>query len=414
MLNHINYKSVIKKFRTHNSGQNNQYIPFGENSNAGIFSLYFSSQNFNYLLGKSVYHCRKHGLEFSGEPVEEETADSKIEENIIFSYPVFREKTIERGEIIRRDQAIILLHGLNERSFTKYIPWAYQLWEKLSIPVILFPLAFHINRISPDWARQQGKIYDRRLQISDNEMATRYNAVISDRLEMHPARFFWGTVQSYYDLIDLVMTIRSGSHPHFAENARIDFLGYSAGGYLSLLLLLENKNELFSNSRAVIFGSGVPMRDLNLLSPLILDSSAEDILIDSYLRNIKKFANERMNHWFEEHGIGRWFRAFSGLRTDTEMIEKRMNQIAPRILGICNTNDQVMPLGAVLNTLCGVRRNNSASIIELDLGIHESPFVCPPTDQSLRRAITEPLSDELYGNLFENFISESVRHFSNS
>ena len=66
--------------------------------------------------------------------------DSLITENIRFTYPVI----IPASGYGNR--AIILLHGLNERSWIKYYPWAERLARELKRPVILFPISFHMNR----------------------------------------------------------------------------------------------------------------------------------------------------------------------------------------------------------------------------------------------------------------------------
>lgn len=408
-LDHINYHSVSKAFRRRGVWEDDRPLSMAD-CGLEIYYLPFSSANARHLLGEAAYRCEEHGVEFAGEAGGGEAADSRIPENIDFRYPLLREPAA-RGELIRRDRVTVLLHGLNERSFTKYLPWAYQLMRQTSAPVLLFPLTFHVNRVSPSWARQQQEIYERRSGDPANDGSTRFNAVISDRLERRPERFFWGTVQSYSDLVDLARTIRADGHPHFTRDARIDLLGYSAGGYLSMLLLLADEENLFAESRAVVFGSGVAMRDLNLSSPLILDAAAEDAMMKAYVKNIERFAGPRMTHWFEAHGVGRWFRAFSGVRPDAAAVERRVGEIAPRLLGICNVNDMVMPLGAALNTLQGVRRDNGVRVVELELGAHESPFVCPTLDNSLRRSITEFIDVEAYGGQFGKFVMEVERHF---
>jgi hypothetical protein len=129
------------------------------------------------------------------------------------------------------------------------------------------------------------------------------------------------------------------SHPHFAPNARIDMLGFSAGGYLSLILMLEDPEKLFNDSRGVVFASGVPTRDLHLLSPFILDLAAEVAMMRLYVKNIEGLSSARMRHWFEAHGEGQWLRALAGLRADRRRLEARLKQVGSRLLGITNVND---------------------------------------------------------------------------
>jgi len=81
------------------------------------------------------------------------------------------------------------------------------------VPIILFPLTFHMNRVLPAWGSLQTEIFKRRKPLPDNDSAHRYNAVISEQLGTHPARFFWGAVQTYLDLVDLLREIRAVSTP---------------------------------------------------------------------------------------------------------------------------------------------------------------------------------------------------------
>jgi hypothetical protein len=239
------------------------------------------------------------------------TPDCRIQQNIRFRYPLIRRSA--RLPLHREKRLTILLHGLNERTFFKYLPWAYELCEANDTPVLIFPLALHMNRVLPAWAESQTPICERRRRIPDNHFTHRFNAIISDRLEQRPERFFWGAIQSYLDLVDLARDIRSGRHPHFAQDARIDFDGYSAGSYISFLLLLEDAEGLFTDSRAALFASCVPARDLKLTSPLILNLAAETALMQMFVNSIDR-ANSRMLHWLECHGEARWFRALCGLR----------------------------------------------------------------------------------------------------
>ncbi|HEV7373645.1 MAG TPA: DUF6051 family protein, partial [Pyrinomonadaceae bacterium] len=378
---------------------------------ADIFNLSFTSGNARLLLGQSEYYCEEHGQSFEGEPVRGDVSDCLIEENIRFRYPLVRE--LQTGGAVRRhDRVIIFLHGLNERSFSKYLPWAYHLWERAGVPVLLFPLTFHVNRSLPDWVKQQPQIYERRCLIAGNESMHRFNAVISERLETHPERFFWGAVQSYLDLVDLTREIRSGRHPHFATDARVDVFGFSAGGYLSLLLLLANPEKLFTDSRGVVFASGVPIRDLSLSSSFIMDFAAEAALVKFYVKNIDGQASPRMQHWFEAHDEGKWMKAFSGQRADRTKLEERLKEISPRLLGISNMSDDVIPVGAMLNTLQGLRRDTNVRVAEFELGVHESPFVCADYRQPDRRFVGEFLDEKRYGQAFDDFIEEIALHLN--
>ena len=409
-MQHLDYQRISKAFRHKPEWTDDEPLSF-VNEGADLYNLSFTSANAHHLLGGSHYRFEAHELDFEGEPVDGEVGDGLIEENISFRYPLVREASSGKARP-RHNRVIILLHGLNERSFSKYLPWAYQLWAGIQAPVLLFPLTFHVNRVLPAWAKTQQEIYDRRSRLAGNEGPHRFNAVISDRLAARPERFFWGAVQSYLDLVDLARTIRSGRHPHFARDARIDLFGFSAGGYLSLILMLEDPDELFNDSRGIVFASGVPTRDLNLLSPFILDLDAEVAMMRLYVKNIEGLANSRMQHWLEAHGEGRWIKALSGLRADRALLEARLKEVRSRLLGITNVNDDVMPTGAMLNTLQGLNRDTGVGVAEFEMGVHESPFVCPDHNQPPRRFITEFLDRERYGAVFEKFIEKAVAHLA--
>jgi pimeloyl-ACP methyl ester carboxylesterase len=407
-MQHIDYQRISKAFRHRAEWTDTEPLSFA-NEGADLYNLSFTSTNAKHLLGNSHYRCEAHELDFEGEPVEGEIGDALIDENIRFRYPLVRER--HTGETLHRhDRVLILLHGLNERSFSKYLPWAYQLWAGTGAPVLLFPLTFHVNRVLPAWATTQREIYERRSQLAGNEGAHRFNAVISDRLEARPERFFWGGVQSYLDLVDLARTIRSGNHPHFTPDARIDLFGFSAGGYLTLMLLLEDPEGLFTDSRGIIFASGVPSRDLNLLSPFILDLAAEVAMMKLYVKKVETLSNARMRHWFAAHGEGQWIRALAGLRANRTLLEAKLKTVAARLLGIANINDDVMPTGSILNTLQGQNRDTGVEVAEFAMGVHESPFVCSDHSQPTRRFITEFLDQERYGAVFEKFIERIVAH----
>lgn len=409
-MQHIDYHRISKAFRHRFDWTDAEPISF-DNEGADLYNLAFESQNAQHLLGWDSYRCVEHGVEFTGEPVAGETADRLIEENLRFRYPMVREKRTTEP-LKRHDRVTILLHGLNERSYSKYLPWAYQLWAGTSTPVLLFPLTFHVNRVLPGWAKDQREIYDHRSRQEGNEGSYRFNAVISERLAARPERFFWGAVQSYLDLVDLARSIRSGQHPHFTPDARIDLFGFSAGGYLAMILMMEDPEELFSDSRGIIFASGVPTRDINLLSPFILDLAAEVAMMRLYVKNIDTLANARMRHWFAAHGEGQWMKALSGLRADYRRLELRLKEIAPRLLGITNTNDDVMPMGSMLNSLQGLNRDTGVEVAAFNMGVHESPFVCEHQTDAPRRFITEFLDEPRYGKVFEKFIRRSVAHLS--
>ena len=89
-------------------------------------------------------------------------------------------------------------------------------------------------------------------------------------------------------------------------------------------------------------------------------------------------------------------------------LEARLAGLAPRLLGLANVNDQVIPPGGVLNLLQGLHRDTGVRVEELELGVHEHPFSCDSYGARDRRFVAEFLDEERYGAPFARFI-ESTR-----
>ena len=125
-------------------------------------------------------------------------ADELIMQNDSFVYPVFMPEKPEGKRVI------VMLHGLNERKWDKYLAWAHYLAEKTGKPVILFPTSFHINRSVPDWLNprhmnEQGGIPPAEW-IGDPHFSTYINLALSERLTETPERFFLSGLQTADDL----------------------------------------------------------------------------------------------------------------------------------------------------------------------------------------------------------------------
>jgi hypothetical protein len=408
-MHHPNYQEISRRFRHTKQWSDETALEFpGEN--VDLFHLEFNSSGSHYLLGRDSYRCEEHGLDFPAEPSNHIPYDCDVDNNVSFRYSLVREHQ-PQGVCTRHNRAILLLHGLNERSFTKYISWAYQLWAGTRAPVLLFPLSFHINRVHPSWSSGQQGDYALRIEQPGNQNCHRFNATISDRLGTHPERFFWGAIQSYWDIIELVQSVRAGNHRHLAPDTRFDILAFSAGGFIALDVMLENYKGLFSDSRAVLFATCCALRNANLSSHLIVDQCAEISIMNLFVKHQDKLSNGRLAHWLHEHSEGKWLQSLCGLRPDRKLLEPRLKELAPRLLGIANSNDLVIPAGAMFDALQGLHRETGVRVMELDLGIHENPFSCPGYDERDRSMITEFLDLDRYGKGFEEFINMSVRHF---
>src|SRR5919106_6202023 len=127
-------------------------------------------------------------------------------ENLAFALPLVLPR--RSGPL---ERAIVILHGLNESEYRKFFPWACTL-ASAGFPVVLFPITFLVNRRPRRWmsnAETQRCLRERQA-IPGNTVATRYNTILSERLDRHPERLFLGGRQSYGDLLELVTSLHYG------------------------------------------------------------------------------------------------------------------------------------------------------------------------------------------------------------
>ncbi|MDR1657263.1 MAG: DUF6051 family protein [Deltaproteobacteria bacterium] len=303
------------------------------------------------------------------------TDDDDIEENRRFLYHVLGPEDPAEG-------AIILLHGFNERHWDKYLPMAVRLYELTGRAVVLFPIAFHMNRSPSTWhdARTMQKVSRYRKKLfPDIICSTLSNAAISVRLHADPARFFWSGHQSYEDLVTVAGQIRAGTHPAFKTGASINFFTYSIGTLLGEIIMMTNPEGLFSESKFVTFCGGPVFNRLSPVSKFILDSEANVRLysflvehLDSHRRH-----DQKLDQLLGQTEVGLNFRALLNYRLDLNYREDKFRSLAPRILAVALAQDEVVPPFEVINTLQGSRRNLGVKVEVIDFPYpyrHEDPF----------------------------------------
>lgn len=218
--------------------------------------------------------------------------DDCIDENRRFNYTIF---TPDRTE--KQDKAILLLHGLNERSWDKYLTWAEYLVEHTGRPVILFPIAFHMNRSPLTWNNPRTILpwVDlRKREVGNLTNSTFANVALSYRISKQPLRFYVSGLQSAYNVQQLVSEIKSGQHPLFKAGTSINLFAYSIGAFLSQILLLANTDGMFSDSRLFMFCGGSIFSYMNGNARDILDKEASDRLMSYYINDFMK----------EQRGVG--------------------------------------------------------------------------------------------------------------
>ncbi len=332
-------------------------------------------------------------------------SDRDVPENLRFRYPVF----VPKPATARFDRAIVLLHGLNEKSWSKYLPWAHRLAEQTGRPVILFPIAFHMNRAPRVWSNPREMItvsHERKRLFPGVEASSFVNAALSHRVHFAPHRFLTSGLQSYYDVTDLVRSIKSGTHELFTEGARVDVFGYSIGAMLSQLLLLSDPAGLFADSRAFLFCGGSVMDQTQPVSKAIMDSEAH--------RALHRFSERLLAD--SEPTVPRGVQALQGgvweVETAKSLLltepmravrERAARTVGHRMTALAMMKDRVFPPAGITASW---QTADGTMLMEVDTAdppyeyAHERPF---PTDSEAPSEVDR---------FFTEMISRAAAHFA--
>jgi hypothetical protein len=349
-----------------------------------------------YLLYGGKPCCPIHGCKFPSSllPDQHETdplADALIPENLSFRYFMMT----SRRSLSKPARGVILLfHGLNEKSWQKYLPWALRLHHGTGKPVILFPLAFHMDRAPGEWTdprSMESLSRQRAVRHSTIHAHSLVNAAISHRLEDDPRRFVWSGLQSLYDLFDLSRRIRAGLHAGIVPNPRIDFFAYSIGAFIALIAIMTNPNNIYAASRLFCFCGGCVLNRTRPTSRYIMDSEANIALYAMYVEHLETEirANPRMAHFMSAaHQEGMFFRSLLDLNRMADFRDQRLRELRRRIRALVLQRDAVMPPLEVLYTLQGRHRKIPIRVAQTDFPYpytHENPF---PTNSSYPKQVT--------------------------
>lgn len=304
--------------------------------------------------------------------------DADIVENLRFRYHILMPEGVAKARNV-----IVMFHGFNEKLWHKYLPWAAHLAAGTGQAVILFPIAFHMNRAPTNWSdiRTMNRISKIRRAIHGSIIdSTLSNVAISTRLHYRPERFIWSGLESYYDVMDLVDGIRAGRHDAVEADADINLFSYSVGSFLGQTIMMTNKDGNFSRSKYAIFCGGPVFNRLSPVSRFILDSEASVRLysylvehLDSHMRDNRKL-RDVLDGDLEE---GRNFRSLLSYRGNLAYREDRLREIAGRLYAVALAEDEVVPPYEVVNTLRGSRQDIDIPVEVLDFPYayrHEDPF----------------------------------------
>lgn len=330
----------------------------------------------------TIVNCRfESGFPFPGPVAKQKNSidypdltESWLEQNNSFSYPIIVPRVVNENS-----NAILLLHGLNERSWEKYLVWADYLAEQTKQIVILFPIAFHMNRSPEAWNNARAMSRVAALRKTESADATFVNAALSARIENFPEQFLISGMQSYLDVVRLVKSVKEGNHPLFKKGTSVDIFSYSIGAFLSELLLIDNPENLFPDSKLCLFCGGATFDHINGASRFIMDSRAFQRL--RTLADFKNFA--RLKRFLDVKAFKEFRNSWKTLRFMTFLKEGRtarenaLQKTGERIYAIGLVRDIVVPPQAILLTLKGYQGNLPAKVDIFDFPYpysHENPF----------------------------------------
>ena len=305
--------------------------------------------------------------------VQFKTKEEEINENIRFDYYVVSPDA-DNFSGNRWNSAIFLFHGLNERSWDKYKPWAETLANKLERPVVLFPLSMHINR-SPDlWSdsRAMQKLIDEEYKEKEKaENLTFVNYALSKRLQADPYRFYLSGRETIYNVHQLMNEIRRGKHPLLAKSCKVDIFAYSIGALMSQVLLSSDVEGHFDNSKLFMFCGGALFNEMNGSSRMIMDGDT--------FRTLKSyFTTKFIFPQFESRIIGDNLEKSFIAHVDKSLCKERREAFyrknSYRICVVSLTKDTVIPTSGIRSAL---GKEAEHCIEEMDFPFrysHENPF----------------------------------------
>ena len=374
-----------------------------------LYNFSFHSDNGYVLPGEDDYYCRLH--DFHTKPASEyqydyskfnvilDPQDSYILENRDFRYHVFT--PIKKAPIT---EVVIYLNGFNEKYWTKHFTWAKKIAEETGKTVVLFPIAFHMNRAPHEWSdpRKMHQVsVERRNNFPDIISSTLSNVAISTRLHAKPQRYFWSGLQTYYDVIQLVDQIKKGDHPLIPPTVTFDFFAYSIGNLLAQVLLMTNHKGYFDHSRLALFCGGSVFNRMSPVSKFILDSEANVALYSYVVEHIESHLKKDawLRHYLgEDHPEGLNLLSMINYKLMLEHREKFFRKMSDRIFAITLVRDTVIPPYEVMNTLQGTNRDIPIPVEVYDFPYpycHEEPF---PAYTRNREQV-----DQMFNKTFDRF-----------
>jgi hypothetical protein len=274
-------------------------------------------------------------------------SDYSIPENNHFSFPVFIPEDRKSSKII------LLLHGLNERSWSKYLVWAYYLARQTQSYVILFPISLHINRSPVTWTDPHSIIPLMNDPGRISERSTFANFTISNRLAEDPLRFFYSGYRTVFDILKLITSLKNGRYPLLPTSFSVNIFSYSIGSFLSEILMMANPFNLFSKSKLFMLCGGSVFSRMHGTSKLIMDKRAFEKIFSYYMHDFEKLLlkNNDLSSFLHTDRLGLSFRSMIDFSKLKKFRNQTLGGISSRIRAISLTCDQVIPPEGIKETL---------------------------------------------------------------
>jgi len=301
-------------------------------------------------------------------------SDNDITQNRNFRYTIFTPRNSRKF-----DKAILLLHGLNERSWEKYLTWAEYLTLHTNRPVILFPIAFHMNRtpqtwIQPRWAMPWSN--KRRMENNLVKNSTFCNMALSERISQSPLRFYVSGRESVFNISQLLLEIENGENELFTKNTHIDIFSYSIGTFISQILLMSNPYNVVSDSKLFSFCGGSIFEDMNGSAKDIMDNIAFDSLKEFYLKHFIYNDFEGYSpDLFQKDDIEMAFRRLISTNMYKEERENIFKAMVGRIKMITLKKDSVIPTNGAIRSVGEALKDDMLTELDFPYSYsHQIPF----------------------------------------
>ncbi|UYW01368.1 DUF6051 family protein [Flavobacterium agricola] len=361
------------------------------------------------LHGSDMLSCAEHQLDFqkfnSNDKVSDhhslDVPDYFIQENLSYTISL-----IKPDDVDVVDDLVILFHGLNEKKWDKYLPWAHELATRSKRGVLLYPISFHMDRAPEQWSDRKLMFQIAQIRATDlfeNSDSSYVNAAISSRMETQPQRMFWSGLQSYHDIIEIVNSIKAGQFNLIKPEATINLFGYSIGSFLSIILMMSNPNNIFSNSKLFCFCGGMTIDRMFPISKYIMDARAAIAMqkVFAQLLTTNFSSDSRLGHYQNPsmHPEESWFKTMLRYNHFQAEREERFKDLEGRIKALVLEQDEVAPPVESLNTLKGARRSIAIEVEVKDFDFpytHMVPFpLTTKNGEQVHQAFTQTMQSAL-------------------